>query len=513
LGKSRILAFGFMPRCRFMRNARCDDVLVSPKVKFGWVSRGNTVLRMLLGLTPAALAFAALALPWWMGQRVEQELDRVLVERLQQGPSGVTAQWVSYQRGWLAREAVSDWQIDARGPPGDGPLRFQLKHQIRHWPNLIDWRMASMSTTRLAGADEAPEWVALWPRVDSALFWDRRQQHQVHQGPQRVQAAEGAIGWEGVEGLLTVWPDRATGSLAWRGLQFETAPGTADPGSGRLGEITLRFDSQRDTSSALWLGESGVELKDLLVDSPDARVALKQLRFDSRAELQQGLLQLLWQLRLESLDGEVRSGPEAGRQAVDWSQLELQWALARLDPQVILRLQGLAGRMQGAGAGGERRALGMQAVLELAPLLLASQPELRLEQLRMATAAGAALQGEGRLAYRGGTSLLGIKPRRDLEGHLELKAPEAGMDALEPLFLGYRVYLDRARAAMGAPPIEDAEWRELWVQQLAQLEAAGLLLRDGQGYRVRLELNGDAGPGLRVNGEAVAAGMGRRGPE
>lgn len=150
----------------------------------------NAVKKWLSGIGVVLVA-CVLAMPWWVGQRIETRFLRI-VANTDRALAAVTVDLARYQRGWVASDAV--WTVDA------GARRFRLTAAIAHGPlpvtaarSAYRWNPALVHVTGrlLPAAGQAP-----LARFRYRLGIDQSQRGAVALTPGSVTDIPGRLRWQ-----------------------------------------------------------------------------------------------------------------------------------------------------------------------------------------------------------------------------------------------------------------------------------------------------------------------------
>ncbi len=312
-------------------------------------------MRRGLVLLLLSLSVTAAAIPWLIGQRL-QERYGLLLDELRRG--GLQIAGHRYSQGWLSSEAVTDLVL-----PGNGfaELRFQAESQIHHFSPGAGSRLAA-ARTLLTPQAGGPVFA-----LDSTLAWtgESRSELTLLHGGQPI-------------GRILFHPERqrVETSVAFQELAFPAANG----GQHQLRGLSLRSNT--------YLGAAGLRLGDMElwldgaesgVSGVEGPVQLQGLQLSTDASAEKGRVLLTSRWRI----GSVRVGGFSAQ------RLEAELRLQGISAVLLARTARLLPLflLERPPPGGPQMALA-GTLLANFTRLLESEPSLSLEHLRLSTPDG-----------------------------------------------------------------------------------------------------------------------------
>ncbi|REC93962.1 DUF945 family protein [Kushneria indalinina] len=429
----------------------------------------------IIGIAAVIIVAAGVAAPWYTGQRIEQEFRQGVGQISTSVPTEVTR----YDRGWRTSEAVTHTVIDTE----DGPFPVDVHHHITHGPWGFGW----------AHIDSTPELGEHQPTV-AHYFGDQ----------------------PALEATTTVGFDNDV-DIDWRSPAFEETKVPEVPGA-RLAwggmEGHYRLDDDRTASD--------VSIPSLNFTSDDATLVLKSLRLESSGaggpdwpnmdnfwdgRLKTTLGQLHYQNDSEDvalklgLDGQAQlrdSGDEGLSMTGSWQLSNMLMRSPSLAEPLIINNATQTLLLKGLPRDATRHLLIGLSTLDdsLDEDQVSGQVQQMMTQYLMAV-----LQGAPTLE----TTVAGLDtPRGSLEGKLAINLEPGDGSERSPVTSAL------GRAALTLDMASDRTLLERLVTRsgpnarrpaslLDGLEQEGLLVRDGERYRVDVQMDSRD---LRVNGES-----------
>lgn len=380
----------------------------------------------------------------------------------------------AFHQGWLRSTAQTRLSVP-RGPDG---LAVTLHHTITHGPialgELLDGHLpgrpvrAIVDTVALPSGQDpkaAPAWLSV--RMRMALAGPMRA--EISSPPYR--SADGSVSWAGATGLV-LGPDPAAAAGELRGA-IEAPRLTIDGVGGLLAVHDLAAEIEFGEVGGLLLGSAGFSLGRVELVGLGGGISARDLRFGQRTEqdVVDDTVRVVTTASLLGLDvGEDLYGP-----------VKLELVLRNLDPGVLRELQ----RPPSDEVDAEAR------VLRLVMQLLAHSPELELSRFELPSPYGA-VHATARIGIDGSNPALQMGPL------FALAALEVDADVRVPAKLLDQVV--EASMSTDVQAVHAGTKEAQRARRVGELARAGFIVREGAGYRTRIELSEGQ---LRVNGRLV----------
>ncbi|GBE10052.1 hypothetical protein BMS3Bbin12_00503 [bacterium BMS3Bbin12] len=469
--------------------------------------------KVLVLAAATAVAIAALALPYWMGIRVEREVRALVREAGRAGPFRLRI--VDYERGWFSSRARI--RVTLTPPPGPAlalpQFGFDLDERIEHGPYPVAGRrdgvapvLAVIHSVLIGDAKsgfgtgsglpakplEAVTVVYLSGRSDTDVRMPAWRLTGTGRGVGPLRAAPyGAqrVVWGGLRGRVGWSADfgRVTERFTAPGLEIDGPVAFV-----RLRDVSLEGHSRR-APSGLMQGEMTLRAASLdaaATGSKRTSLSVTGLDLHSAGAEHDGAMTVRMAMRART----IRAG------AIEVGPLIYELRIARLDTDAVVRLQKAMRRLrdQVADPAALRRRFAGQ-MLAILPDLLRRSPEIVLD-LSLRTGAGPVL-------LRGRVKLpASVTPGPDawkrLVGDAELRVPTTVLRAV--LVTRARSQLLAARGKGAVQRLDPAQIVRVATlmgrQRMQSLKARGLLECDGGECRAVLRY--DSGR-LTVNGRTL----------
>jgi len=433
----------------------------------------------------AVLLLGALALPYWGGSEAEAAFSE-MGSTLAKVSGGHARAESEFERGWLSSRAVTRVVI------GEDETVLELQHDIIHGP--LPWGLLAEGRipTELVQGIVTTRWVL--PAADAVLAEARTQigfggRTRVAFESPDYQQEQPPIRWGGASGtLLSPSPDfsEVTGLLEAPMLGLAAPAGSQGP-SLEVRDIVLAIDTQGEVGPGFAIGSISLSVGHAEVRGGDETLSATNLQWAQSGAFDDDAgtytLTLSGSLDQVLLGAERRYGPGA-----------LEFVIRNLDPEAI----GAIADAQTAGATPGSADPVPELDLALVTRMLERSPEIEIAHLE--------LEGpDGTLHATGKVGIDGESPQVAMGPMMAALAVEADADIFVPSRLLHRIldtFAAEQAAAAGTEPasagaldINAAAIRTRWVEALL---AAGVLVVEGDGYRVRLEYTEGS---LRVNGQ------------
>ncbi len=431
------------------------------------------------------LLLAALALPYWGGLEAEAAFGE-MGATLAEVSGGHARAENEFERGWLSSRATTRVVI------GESQTIFELQHEIIHGP--VPWGLLAEGRlpTQLVQAIVTTRWV--YPAADAVLAEARTRIS--HDGLTRValespayQQERPLVRWGGASGtLLSPTPgfSEVTGLLEAPTLSLAAGRGNQGPGFD-VRDIVLALDTQGEVGPGFAIGSVSLSVGYAEVRGAGETLSATNLQWAQsgafNADAGTYTLTLSGSLDQLLLGADRSYGPGA-----------LEFVIRNLDPEAI---GALADDAQAAGAAtGNGEPV---PELDLAQLtrILERSPQIEIALLELEGPNGT-LRATGHVGIDGESPQIAMGPMK------AMLAVEADADVFVPSRLLHRILDSFAAgqaqaagtepAAPGARDVGAAALRTRWVEALL---AAGVLVVEEDGYRVRVEYREGS---LRVNG-------------
>ena len=449
-----------------------------------------------LGLLLVVLAMAAAALPWYIGTQAEKRFR----DGLQEGDGGnspFAVKLVQYQRGWMHSTALH--RISLRADP---EVYFDIHHDIDHLPDPRAGLVQVRSTPRWPQAVQAAAdyYFAKQPAltVDTVVDFERNVAVRIASPAfsRSLLTQPGVkLTWGGAQGTL-----RFAGNSK---MQLDVSmPRLAFEGGGAVADLTHASLQGAWTTAGNhldWQGETRIAVDQMALESPGGGGILKGIETTMIQRNQGATILVGYALKVK--EG-VATGVGMDQQGFTDAVLELEFD--RLDKKALGKyFDDVANAEQSGVSQQAQTRLAAQLWLGMLNELLKGSPEMRVKQLGVKTASGA-LSGSAVLGFDGQgftqiTSPLDLMARAKFSGSAEASAA---------LLRGWMAKDARAHAvkvlAEQGRPLDEAQVQllseQLVQQQLAALEASGVLKPEGDKFVLRAEVSGGR---LMLNGNAA----------
>ncbi len=447
-----------------------------------------------LGLLLGAMVVGAAALPWYLGIEAEKHFRAGIAER-SGGNSPFAVTLVQYRRGWLGSTALHRISLKA-----DPEVYFDVHHDIDQLPDPRVGLLRMRSTPRWPQQVQAAAdyYFAKQPAltVDTIVDFERNVAVRIASpafSRSLLTQPDVKLTWGGAQGTL-----RFTGSSKMK-LDLNM-PRLAFAGGGAAADLTrasLQGEWTTAGSQLDWQGETRLAVGQLALESPGGGGGVLKGIETTMLQRNQGET-ILVGYAFKVKEG-VATGVGMEQQGFSDAVLELE--VDRLDKKALSKYFDDVTNAEQAGVSQQAQTrLAGQLWLGLMNELLKGSPEVRVKQLGVKTANGA-LSGSAVLGFDG-------KDFTQIASPADLMARTRFTGSAEASAVLLRAWLTKdARAhavtmlsEQGSYP-DDAQVKQLSEQliqqQLAALEAAGVLKPEGDKFVLRAEL---AGGKLMLNG-------------
>jgi uncharacterized protein YdgA (DUF945 family) len=446
-----------------------------------------------LGLLVVLVGIAAAAVPWYLGIEAETRFRDGMAER-SGGNSAFAVTLVQYRRGWLQSTALHRVSLKA-----DPDVYFDIQHDIDHLPDMRGNLVRMRSTPRWPQQVQAAAdyYFAKRPAltVDTTVDFERNVDVRItspaFSRPLLTQP-EVKLTWGGAQGTL-----RFAGNSQMK-LDM-SMPRIAFEGGGAVADLTrasLQGEWTTAGSQLDWQGETRIAVDQVTLESPGGGGVLKGIETTMHQRNQGPTILVGYALKVK--EG-VATGVGMDQQGFSDAVLELEFD--RLDKKALSKYFDDLTNAEESGLSQRAQAqLAAQLWLGLMNELLKGSPEVRVKQLGVKTANGA-LSGSAVLGFDGKdftqlTSPADLMGRTRFSGSAEASAVLLGAWMAKDA----RANAVKVLAEQGTYP-DDAQVKQLseqlGQQQLAALEAAGLIKLEGDKFVLRAEL---ASGKLMLNG-------------
>jgi uncharacterized protein YdgA (DUF945 family) len=441
---------------------------------------------------------AAAAVPAYLGWQTQQQFTAALNNLAANANSPVAVTLVKYERGWLHSSATHRVTLKA-----DPDVHFDVQHRIRqvpdpsrgfvviestpHWPQKVqaaaDYYFGGKPAFSVQTVKRFDRSVAM--SFDSPAF-----------SKPMIAQPERKLSWGGASGTMSA----ADGGKV--DVQLDL-PRIALEGGGLTAEfagMAVRGDWFMAGNQADWSGRTDLGIREISVTSPIANASLKGVETRVVQRSQGETVLLGYTLKVK--EGAAQKQGEALQ---SFRQAVLDVEFDRLDRKALARyFDDVAGADRAQLAPDTHNRLVGHLALGMFADLLKGSPEMRVKQLAVQTENGQvsgsavlAFNGKGFVAQPGAqASPAELMSRVRFTGSAELSST-----LLQAWMVGdARAQALSMLAAQGAH-FEESQLQtlaqEMVRQQLAQLEASGLLKAEGDKFVIRAEYSGGA---LTVNG-------------
>jgi len=460
-------------------------------------------IRPILVLVVGVLAF----LPFYGGYAAQRAyID--LVDAMRMGTRGQAGVVSEFHRGWLRSTAVT--RLAGTNP--DGPPAVELHHTFIHGPilfgELLRGRLPTSFALAIIETDYSPEFAeqSPWkegldgrPLVRFRTTVDRKGwiKTLVESPPIHLETANDTLAWEGIRGEAVVTRDFETSSGAIEMPSLEVRSGD---GVLRLKAASIEFENET-TANGLLEGAFVLSLEELSVESaggPGDGLLLRDWSFYGIND--EDLAFDTYEIRVgTAFEEAVIDGDRFGPGGIELALRNLQAsALSELGEQ----LEALAEQRQGPQ---EAEFSPLNAQLDVLPKLVALSPEIVLTRFDLAS-------DDGDLA---GTARIGIDGEKAQGMPMPLFLPlavEADASIFVPAAMFHRLAESFLMSVSGnSGPIPPNQTRQDLKAQaalsrsefVASLLETGYVVRQGDGYRIRLKLREGQ---LWLNGRPAGSG-------
>jgi len=453
-------------------------------------------LKIALAVVLLVAAGAAAAFPWYLGWQTEQRLRAGLDHPALGDNSALAVALVQYERGWLHSYAVHRVTLKA-----DPQVYFDVHHAIRHLPDPERGVVMVHSTPRWPQKVQAAADYYFGDKaavsVHTVVGFDRNVsmtlESPAFSKPMLTEPGV-KLTWGGGSGRISVTgPARVA-------LAFDLPRVQIDGGgvSGSFAGVKVQGDWDVTGNQAEWSGQTNMSIGELSFASPFGSASLKGVESSVVQRNQGATVMVGYSLK-------VREGAatEPGAQAQGFQDAVLEIELDRLDKQVLAKyFDDVAGAERAQVSPQAHSRLAAQLALGMMGELLKASPEMRVKKLGMTTANGS-LSGSAVLSFDGNGMAEASAPMEMLSRVKFSGSAELSSTLLQAWVAKQaRTQATSALTAQGAPVEEErvhALTQQLVQQQLAGLEASGLLKAEGDKFVVRAEF---AAGSLSINGMA-----------
>jgi uncharacterized protein YdgA (DUF945 family) len=437
-----------------------------------------------LGAVLVVAGVAAAALPWYLGIETEKHIQAAIKE-----PHGANSAFslrlVQYRRGWAHSVAVHRIGLKA-----DPDVYFDIRHDIDHLPDPRGELVHVRSTPRWPEQVQAAAdyYFGKQPAmtVDTVVDFDRNVDVSIASPAfsRRLRTQpEVKLTWGGAQGALRfAGASKMKLELSMPRLAFEGGGASADLTATRLGGDWSMAGSQLD-----WHGDTRLTIGQLSMESPGGGGTLKGIE-TTMLQRNQGATILV------GYTVKVREGTAtgAGVDPQSFTDAVLDVEFDRLSKRALSQyFDDLAGAEQSGVSRQAQTRLAGRLWLALMNELLKGSPEMRVKQLGVKTANGT-LSGSAVLGFDGA----GFTQFSSAFELMTRTRFSASAEASATLLRAWMTKDARAAAVnvlaqQGTFP-DEAQVKslseQLVQQQLAALEAAGLLKPEGGNFVLRAEM-------------------------
>jgi uncharacterized protein YdgA (DUF945 family) len=454
-------------------------------------------LGMLLGLVLAVLALAAAAVPWYIGWETERHFIASLGDPALKRNSPLAMALKSYERGWLHSRAVH--RVSLRADP---EVYFDVEHDIRQvpdpnagwvivqstprWPEKVqaaaDYyfnRKAAVSVRTVVGFDRNVSMTFESPAFSKPMLAEPRVN----------------LDWGGASGRISV-TDRTRVNVALDAPHVNLSGGGV---SVKFAGVAMHGDWNVAGNQADWSGETRVAIREVGFSSLSGGGTLKGLE-SSVVQRDQGATVMVGY----SLKVKEGIAQDAEREQQGFTNAVLDLELDRLDKKALAKyFDDLSNAEHAQMSEDDYDQLVARLALNMLTDLLKGSPEMRVKRFGVQTANGD-VSASAAIAFNGKDFAQGAAPF-ELLGRVKF----TGAAQLSTRLLhGWMAQQARAQAvdalALPGAPADEAQMRMLCEriaqEQLAALEASGLLKAEGDKFVVRAELTDGR---FSVNGMAA----------
>jgi len=440
------------------------------------------------------VAAAGAAFPWYLGWETEQGFKQGLDHAALGGNSPMSVSLVRYERGWLHSTAVHRVTLKA-----DPEVHFDVLHDIRHLPDPKQGLVIVQSTPRWPEKVQAAADYYFGGKPALSLQTVKRFDRSVSMTLESPAFSKPMLTEPGV----TLTWGGASGEMSLEGparvVLALDLPRVEVDGSGVkavFAAIQMAGDWNVAGNQAEWSGQTTLSIGELSFTSPFGGGTLKGLE-SSMVQRNQGETVLVGY----SLKVQEGSATEPGAHPQGFQDAVLDIELDRLDKKTLVKyFDDVAGAQQAQVTPEAQSRLAVQLALGMMTEMLKGSPEMRVKKLGMQTANGA-VAGSAVLSFDGngmpaGASQAEMLSRVRFTGSAELSS------TLLQAWVAKQVRAQAASAlSQQGAPVEEAQvhtlTQQLVQQQLAGLEASGLVKAEGDKFVIRAEF---ASGKLSING-------------
>ena len=427
----------------------------------------------IIGTVAVIIVAAGAAAPWYTGKQIEQEFRHGVAQISDSAPTRV----IDYDRGWRTSDAVTRTVIETR----EGPLQIDVHHHITHGPWGFGW--ARIDSTPAPGDQQAAvaHYFGDRPALEATttvgfgndvnIDW----QSPAFDDTRVPESPDARLAWGGMKGHYRLDGDRTESSVSIPSLDFHSDDATLTlkslkmDSSGAGGPDWPNIDNFWDARFKTTLGQLNLQ------DNAEG-VSLK-LGLDGQGQLRDngddGLsMNASWQISNLLMKDPELAEPLIVNSATQ--TLALKHLPREATRALLTELAGVDDSLDEDQVTGQVQNIMTRYLLEA----LKGAPSAEMTVAGLNTPQGSL---EGKLA-------LNFRPM-DTEGKPLATALERGNLTLD-------MASDRT-LLMHLMTLSDPDARP--EQTLQGLEQEGLLARNGDRYRMDIEMNSQD---LRVNGES-----------
>ena len=453
-------------------------------------------LTIALGAVLLLAAGAAAAFPWYLGWQAEQRLRAGLDHPALTQNSAVVVALVQYDRGWLNSSAVHRVTLKA-----DPQVYFDVHHAIRHLPDPERGLVMVHSTPRWPEKVQAAADYYFGDKpalsVHTVMRFDRNVTITVDSpafSKPMLTDPGVKLTWGGGSGRISMsGPSRIALAAELPSTQIEGAGVSAS-----FAGVKVEGDWDVTGNQAEWSGHTNMAISEMSFAGPFGSASLKGVE-SSVVQRNQGATVLV------GYSLKVREGmaTDPGAQAQGFRDAVLEIELDRLDKQVLTKyFDDVAGAQRAEVSPQAHNRLAAQLATGMLAQLLKASPEMRVKRLGMTTADGS-VAGSAVLSFDGNGMADAAAPAEMLSRVRFSAAAELSSSLLQAwVAKEARAQATSVLTEQGAP-VEEAQvhalTQQLVQQQLAGLEASGLLKAEGDKFVIRAEF---AAGSLSINGMA-----------
>lgn len=455
---------------------------------------------------------------WFVGGWAQRELTHQLSQLETATHAMLSAEIISYDKGWLKSSAVTSWTIRNGGDGAGEVIRFA--HTISHGPNpLFGW--ARITTEPILPEQMARVAADLWNEAPVTVVTkvgfngtrtleinSPKTSARPHGTPGTPGSSQTTVNWEGMTG---------TGEFTGNGGRMEVSvPGLTieHPAMGevRLSSLYFNTNGAREEGSALWTGDTETGWEEIFLD------ARGMMTFQMGKTVLTGGNQIAPDGTVSgyiksSIDGLSRSGFGTD---LDLKRVQLAASLSNLDRQgmesLAVAMRDAAGeKAEAVPAAGPRQPVDMSGRPAADPgteafsSILKGSPVLEVESLRVESDLGE-LDASARLAFNGNGFVL----RKAASIAEPLSRVNLSLNAQVGEALLETVLMWKSMSTATASQMDPDEAEEL-ARRTAKGKIAGmvskrLLLPRGESYSLSMTMKDTI---LFINGHPADGSMGQ----